>query len=460
MTHFILKQYLHVDLKGSEPEGFALQQRLPDLYYSKLLPAIEKALDKCSIPGMVMVIDRLEIDAGTIDLERIDQDLAALVVEALIPRIQDEAARDITLGENMAQNIFYREQDGNIWEAFIYFLKNGFLPWSYKLPADKNLEELLAELLINELPYRSNPLPIERITDALTSSLYVKRLCMQFSESFIKLLLEKIAGGITKEIESLVEDLKIISLPPADFIQVKTSILEKSVFLISSGRSISKEEISKQVLEELRVKPDLFLKISNAFEHTWLEIKPSENKLAPSQVDKGEEISDEEIKEGIYIDNAGLILLHPFLPRFFETLGIANKSEIIQTEKALALLHYLTTGQTNTPEYELVLPKILCNIPLSTPIPSEIEITQNEKDEASALLDAVIKHWEALRDTSRDGLRGSFLIRPGKLSLKDDDDWLIQVESRTFDILLEQLPWGISMIKLPWMNKMLWVEWR
>jgi hypothetical protein len=51
------------------------------------------------------------------------------------------------------------------------------------------------------------------------------------------------------------------------------------------------------------------------------------------------------------------------------------------------------------------------------------------------------------------------LLRPGKLIRKEDGDWLLQVESRTFDVLLEHLPWGISMIKLPWMKKMLWVEW-
>jgi hypothetical protein len=65
-----------------------------------------------------------------------------------------------------------------------------------------------------------------------------------------------------------------------------------------------------------------------------------------------------------------------------------------------------------------------------------------------------------LRNTSPDGLRGTFLIRSGKLCLRDGGDWSLQVESNSFDILLDQLPWGISMIKLPWMEKMLWVEWR
>jgi hypothetical protein len=44
--------------------------------------------------------------------------------------------------------------------------------------------------------------------------------------------------------------------------------------------------------------------------------------------------------------------------------------------------------------------------------------------------------------------------------MREDGDWVLQVEANTADILLDQLPWGISMIKLPWMGMMLWVEWR
>jgi hypothetical protein len=283
---------------------------------------------------------------------------------------------------------------------------------------------------------------------------------MQFSKPFVKMLLEEIAPGSSKIPVKLIDDLKSIPLPKEEFSLVRSLILEKSIQQLSSQGVISKEEISKQVLEELRYKTDLFLKISGVFEHTWLEIKLPEIKPLTDRQNAPEESTITETKEGIYIDNAGMILLHPFLPRFFEGLGIAEESRIIRPEKALALLHYLTTGSTKTPEYELVLPKILCNIPLSTPILSEIEITSAETDEATALLDAVIKHWEALRNTSQDGLRGTFLLRPGKLSLKDDGDWLLQVEPRTFDILLDQLPWGITMVKLPWMEKMIWVEWR
>ena len=40
-----------------------------------------------------------------------------------------------------------------------------------------------------------------------------------------------------------------------------------------------------------------------------------------------------------------------------------------------------------------------------------------------------------------------------------DGEWLLPMERKAIDILLDQLPWGIGMIPLPWMPQMLHVEW-
>jgi hypothetical protein len=163
--------------------------------------------------------------------------------------------------------------------------------------------------------------------------------------------------------------------------------------------------------------------------------------------------------EGLYLDNAGLVILHPFLPMFFEALGISKYGVLLQPERALALLHFLATGHEHPPEYDLVLPKICCGVSLETPVEMNLVLTQEEKEEAEALLNAVIRHWESLGDSSPDALRGTFLCRQGKISRRNDTNWLLQVERQSFDILLDRLPWGIGLIKLPWMQETLWVEW-
>jgi hypothetical protein len=163
--------------------------------------------------------------------------------------------------------------------------------------------------------------------------------------------------------------------------------------------------------------------------------------------------------EEIYIRNAGLVLLHPFLQMFFENLKVAKNGQITKPKKALQLLHFLVTGRTPGPEYDLVLNKLLCGLSLSAFVPGKTRLTKKEKNECETLLKAAIGNWPALGDTSPEGLRGTFLWRDGKLSRKQDGSWLLQVRQKTVDILMERLPWGIGMVKLPWMPEMLWVEW-
>ncbi len=159
---------------------------------------------------------------------------------------------------------------------------------------------------------------------------------------------------------------------------------------------------------------------------------------------------------------AGLVLLHPFLNMFFETVGLV-KNRRFKNEwsrrKAAALLYYLATGEADAPEYELVLPKLLCAIPLHQPIDRDIELSEEDKSEADDMLKAAIDNWGALGSTSPDGLRGNFLVRDGKLT-RTDAGWWLQVEAQSYDLLLDRLPWGINMVKLPWMEDMLLVEWR
>ncbi len=172
----------------------------------------------------------------------------------------------------------------------------------------------------------------------------------------------------------------------------------------------------------------------------------------------------EPLPEGtdIFIPNAGIILAHSFLPRFFGVLELLEGREFkseADRHKAIHLLHFLATGEDTMPEYELALPKFLCGMPLNLPITYRPQLSGEDKEECEGLLEAVISNWGALGNVSIASLREGFLQRPGKLS-KRDTGWLLQVEQQTLDILLDKLPWGIGIVKLPWMEEMLRVEWR
>jgi len=162
-----------------------------------------------------------------------------------------------------------------------------------------------------------------------------------------------------------------------------------------------------------------------------------------------------------YINNAGLVLLHPYLNIFFNALGLlekrAFKSPAAQ-DKAVQLLGFLASGETDIPEYDLVFPKLLCGLLPEDPVDRFVELTELDKTEANQLLEAVINNWNALGSTSADGLRGNFLMREGKLQWQRDE-WRLRVTQASYDLLLNRLPWGISVVRLPWMPWALKTEW-
>ena len=63
----------------------------------------------------------------------------------------------------------------------------------------------------------------------------------------------------------------------------------------------------------------------------------------------------------------------------------------------------------------------------------------------------MIEQWRILKKTSVDGFRESFLQREGRLSLQENG-WSLKVARASYDVLLDQLPWGISVVLLPWMK--------
>ena len=166
--------------------------------------------------------------------------------------------------------------------------------------------------------------------------------------------------------------------------------------------------------------------------------------------------------EGIFIKHAGLILVHPFLGSLFKRLQWLQNNAFANDEaqvKAVFISHYLATGETIAAEHELVICKLLCGYPLDEPLPAEIFFTEEELQEATDMLTALIQQWDKLKNTSVAALREGFLQRSGKLFIKNDMPY-VQVESSAIDILLDYLPWNVSMIKLPWMKEILRVDWR
>ncbi len=164
-----------------------------------------------------------------------------------------------------------------------------------------------------------------------------------------------------------------------------------------------------------------------------------------------------------YIDcpNAGLVLLFPFLEKFFENCRLVQNHFFVDhasQEVAIQSLYFLATGEAHGGEEQLVLPKILCGTNVDDYVQIETRLPQHIIAEAADLLQSVIGHWDKLRNTSVDGFRETFITRGGKLSA-GEAAWTLQVEAAGVDILLNSIPWGFRNYRLPWMTTNLVTEW-
>ena len=166
---------------------------------------------------------------------------------------------------------------------------------------------------------------------------------------------------------------------------------------------------------------------------------------------------------GLRVHSAGLVLAHPFLSSLFAARGLLGEDGTrlspFELPHAAALLHWLACGREAIFEFELGLIKPLLGLQPTDPLPvTQGLLNAEDREECQALLAAMVTHWPALRSTSVEGLQVSFLQRPGLLR-PTDAGWQLQLESESFDLLLAQLPWSISIVKLPWMTKPIFTDW-
>ena len=163
----------------------------------------------------------------------------------------------------------------------------------------------------------------------------------------------------------------------------------------------------------------------------------------------------------ITINNAGLVILQGFMKTYFERLELVENDKFTspKTQRdAVHHLQYLVTGQYRTEEQHLLLNKILCGIDVPNPIEAGVDVGPENSETANSLIEAMIQYWSAIGSSSIDGFRGNWLVRQGSLT-EQADYWHLNVETKPYDLLLQQAPVSFSIIKHPWMPKPINVSW-
>ncbi len=254
--------------------------------------------------------------------------------------------------------------------------------------------------------------------------------------------------GIIKQLTTLMQT-SAINKVPVHLLTQATVLLEKVLEETrSEGFHFNKEFATSELWNSLASHLNTIKKI----------VQATPKDTTPNSAGLQSQFEDTDF---ITIENAGLVLLWPFLPRFFKNLQLLEDKNFMDEStmhKAVCVLQYLcNSDESELFEGQLPLAKILCGIPLTTPVPL-IFLTEEEKEIAHGLLQAVLQQGPHWKNLSIEGFRGSYLCRQASLRTRDDH-WLLQVQKETYDITLQKLPWSIQAVRLPWMERALMVEW-
>ncbi|RMA58863.1 contractile injection system tape measure protein [Ulvibacter antarcticus] len=356
-------------------------------------------------------------------------------LKQLKPAILGELKKQIIIENNLGEivesaNVDQVSIQKSAQKAFLFFLENGTYPWWFD--DSFSFSETQIVMFLESKTFKA------QLRQSLRNESVRKRLIFQFDEH----ILLKISLGLISERTSE-KSLKKISILLSDRLQFWEILLKN----IADNKT--------QVLSE--VKKEIDEKIKNTIDSP----ATSEEKKIEGKIDVSETADLEELeREGILVNNAGLILLHPFLNPFFEKLGFISGKEIISSklQEAVHVLHYLATKEENAFEHKLTMEKYICGLPLKFPIERHFKLTEIQKEECEELLRSVLGHWDALKSSSVDILRNEFIQREGKLYITNEKHKLF-VQRKPYDLLLDKIPWNISIVKIPWKKKIVFVEW-
>jgi len=452
----------------------------------RLKVAIERAVNSMApvldtVPDdMMLFVDQVNvhITLKELDPDQLEEKISAALAEELTHIIHTRRSK--SEAEACANGTFSEEEQYR--KVLTVFLKQGRTPWWASSQVMARARDYLDSLSASEWVHFMRSLNRE-------SPLVIKRYVNQWAENSVLGALRKIAREQLGN-ESIISVLSGISAIDAGYpdpdrgnnrtAQVINEIVVENLIhnkdehfitdhVIKAWLKMFADDLNQQKIKLNKLKKFLKKQTHSGVDYSsllekWVRHQPmdEERENAGKERNQKEEPITSDVAESIQVQHAGIVLLHSFLPLLFKRLGYVEDGSFQNQntrERAVCAVHYLAAGESEFPEEELVLAKFLCGWPQDEPIHKYLDFSDYEKKECDQLLSSVISHWKALKNTSINGLRTSFLQREGILK-KEAFGFTLYVEELTHDILLQQLPWSYSVVKLSWMSKMLSVQWR
>lgn len=476
-NHTIKRFSLELQTDGRE-QLYNLQRKCIKMVNENLAEGIDEILSNHFVTDEIVRINKIEIDLGNITMAALETDFVTKCIAELSAKIN---AMPVIAAQQETGEITIVDKEENAIEQFFYFLSTGKMLWTFSNISFEQWQKSITSAIKNKAYLFKNEFSKLLAKDPPV----MQRLLLQFDDDFIAVLVELYQPGLKNEYVRLAALLKE-QIFTTDNAVVRKTLLATLLPAVFFNLSVIKKDTLPQLIEwinKLPVKNDdegkliaiekaivvIAEKMANIFSVSpEIKTRGQEPENNISELKAGE-VGKENLKEtdstdtSIFINNAGIIILHPFLKNIFTSLGLMEKDEFKDdfcSQKAVHLLQYLGYHEKEAPEYVQQLNKILCGLNDSEHIDRLIQLSEFEIKEADDLLKAVITHWTILKNTSAEALQQTFFQRSGKLTFNEIDNyWKLQVEKSAVDILMDKIPWGISYIQLPWMKYALVTEW-
>ncbi|MCF2219897.1 hypothetical protein H9Q08_11310 [Chryseobacterium sp. PS-8] len=486
--HLLQKHIVDIQC-SSQSFGKEVQNTLSDVLEKDFYPKLEIILDQYSIENYEWEIENLSIELPNISQKNWKKELVNHTLLKIEEYLKDHfPVLKFNKTKEKLENFGFESQEEFAEKLFFNYLKTGIIAEnSYS----KNIDEITKKIEISEFF-------IEKIINIFDESkTALIRFYFNTKESFKeKVIFEILKLSTSKQPISQIlkaffnSEIKFSSVEELEkWLHQQQNFAENKDFKNQKLQRKDKEqddfnEINQNRKEPLKSDEDAFHQEndSNKINNEKFSINKGEipendkgnsvnfNETNNQNQKKEQQDSRENIKantselqiSSLYIDNAGLVILHPFLVNLFQKLNLCKDEVWIDKEsqhKAVLLTQYLITGQEIFFENELILNKILCGFPIDEVVNTKQKISQEEKEICNDLLLVVLEYWSVMKNSSLEALRETFLQRNGKLSVSGLCSYELWVEDKGVDILLEQLPWGIGMIQTPWMEELMTVNW-
>ena len=489
--HRIQRQIVELAI-GATGQGPAVHRELARPFWDRAVAELEKVFDEAAGPDELLRLDRLEVNLGTIG----GGDWPAEFRKKLIAELTRTLAQFTAAPETAGGNGGSDSRPAEPWRQFLFFLAHGRLPWWATALAGRWSDVLargsdadwhaLRSIVFSDsrvrsrLVYSVDDAILARaiaswcgVTDAdqvfarLTPPHLGADARRRWRRGFWMMVLDWVATGgvrLARGGPQLVSDLRTLR-----------AVYEPDGEQPAASRGPSREgdgaRHGRSAIDDLDL-PEPW----RAWAASGGETAPFERAATGTRADA--DLADgrapastsrarapeaprrEADDEAIYLEGAGVVLVHPFLEQLFRERGLLEGRTFRGLEaraRAVHLVGLLTYGRVDLPEHALVLAKLLCGAPLEEPL-EPVPLDDDDVAACDAVLHAMLGHWTVLKSSSPEWLRQQFFLREGKLEAVDSGHRLT-IERHAQDVLLAQLPWGFGVVALPWSDDRIFVHW-